>query len=334
MSEVRKFLFIETFLLGDLIYLGALISAVRAQHPDAQIDVLASSITRDFPFLKRLNVKVHHFDFPWSRIGWHSHPFSLIKALIVFKKQYGRQFTDYVALDPRGDIRHTLLAWLLQPYKFIKYHSGARFPNAWRGASLRHVFSSRQEFFRQITQELCLGTDLVLPWPWLKDFYENAPNKSANTILLAPEASTIFKYWKSERWKQLSNQLRLKGYHTTLIIHRGDAVTDNISENFDEVWHGSISDLGSLVATSYAVISVDSFIGHLAAAMNIPVVSLFGTQSPELWRPWGGHTAIVMEPAYPCRPCNQRRCVLPNASCMNAIQVDQVIRAFNSLIGQ
>jgi len=328
----KKFLFIETFLLGDLLYLGALLNAVRAQRPDAQIEVLASTATRGFPFFERINVTVHHFDFPWSRIEWHLHPFRLAQVLAAFKRQFGRQFQDYTVFDPRGDLRHALTARLLQPRQFIQYRSGAGWRSAWRGASPRHIFISRQEFLRQIAEECGLSPETPLPWPWLRDLHQNSSNKINRTVLLAPESSVVFKHWKSERWKQLANQLRQNGFRTTLIVHHDNAVADTMPDDFDDVWQGSLSDLGRLVAGSHAVIAVDSFVGHLAAAMNVPVVSLFGPQLPERWRPWGEHTAVVMAPGYSCRPCGQKRCMRAHKSCMDAIQTDQVMQAFNSLM--
>lgn len=331
-SGNKQFLFIETFLLGDLLYLGALISAVRAQLPDAQIELLTSNATRGFPFFERLNVVVHHFDFPWSRIGWHLHPFRLLQALAAFKRQFGRQFRDYMVLDPRGDLRHALTAWLLQPRRFIQYRSGAGWRDALRGASPRHIFISRQEFIRQIADECGLLPETLLPWPWLKDLHQNSSNKMDHTVLLAPESSFAFKYWKSDRWKQLANQLRRNGFRTTLVVHRGDAVSHIASDDFDEVWRGSLSDLGELLAGSVAVIAVDSFVGHLAAAISVPVVSLFGPQLPDRWRPWGEQTAVVMAPGYSCRPCGYKHCAHPRHNCMDAIQVEQVMQAFNGLI--
>ena len=177
-----------------------------------------------------------------------------------------------------------------------------------------------------------LSPDVVLPWPWLTDYRVNNPNKSPKALLLAPESSVLLKYWHSEKWKLLSKRMRQDGWCVTLIIQRGDAVSSISPDDFDGIWQGSLTELGRLVGNSQAVIAVDSFIGHLAAAMDIPVLSLFSTQLPELWRPWGKRTAIVVADGYPCRPCDQKRCVRPYDNCMDVIQVDQVVKAFQRLI--
>ena len=334
MSVTEKLLFVETFLLGDLLYLGALISAVRAQRPDAQIEVLASTATREFPFFERLNVTVHHFDFPWNHIGWHLHPFRLAQALAAFKRQFGRQFQDYTVFDPRGDLRQALTARLLQPRRFSQYHSGAKWRDAWRGVLPRHAFISRHEFLRQIAVECGLLPESVLPWPWLADFRSDGIGKTSRSVLLAPEASNQLRYWKPANWKLLSRRLKQAGYDVTLIIHRGDAVPAAEPGDFNNIWHGSVLDLARLIGKARAVIAVDSFIGHLAAAVGTPVVSLFGPQLPERWRPWGEKTTVVLADNYPCRPCAQKKCIYHFCNCMNAINIDQVSHAFYGLIDQ
>lgn len=331
MQVTDKFLIIETFLLGDLLYLGPLLSAIRVTHPDSQIEVLASDATQGFPFFEQLKVSVHHFNFPWCHLGWHKQPLKLIKAAVALRRKFGNKFQNHVVLDPRGDMRHALIARLLSSRKFIQYHSGDKFSKILRGVNKNHIFTCRQEFFRQIAGECGLSSKTLLPWPWLINFKQNVGERDMS-VLLAPEASNHIRYWKSERWKLLAKCLHQNGWRTTLILHHGNALSDICPDDFDMVWRGSLADLGRLVMSSQAMIAVDSFSGHLAAAMNIPVVSLFGAQSPELWRPWGEKTAVVVADGYPCRPCDQKYCMHPNDSCMNAIQVNHVLQTFENLI--
>jgi ADP-heptose:LPS heptosyltransferase len=333
MAVTTKLLFIETFLLGDLIYLGALLCAVRAASPDAKIEVLASTATRGFPFFEQLNVKIHYFDFPWSSIGWHKQPAMIKKACVNLKRQFERQFSDYIMLDPRGDARHTLVSYLIRPNRFIQYHSGAKWRDTLRGILPRHIFLCHEEFLHQITEEYgLLSGKFTLPWPWLQHFNMDCQKGYNRNILLAPEASNRLRYWKSDSWKQLSIRLQQKGKHVTLVTHKNDALSPEEMNSFDTVWRGSLIELARLISTSQVVIAVDSFVGHLAAAIGTPVVSLFGPQIPERWRPWGCKTSIVAADGYSCRPCNQKICVSSEYSCMGAIQVDQVMSAYNKLL--
>jgi ADP-heptose:LPS heptosyltransferase len=58
-------------------------------------------------------------------------------------------------------------------------------------------------------------------------------------------------------------------------------------------WKGTIDKLGSIIGCAHAVIAVDSFVGHYAASIGIPVFTLFGPQKVDLWRPWGRLNATI-----------------------------------------
>ncbi len=329
----NKILFIETFLLGDLIYLGPLLCAVRTSSPDAQIEVLASTTTRGFPFFEGLNVKIHYFDFPWNSIGWHKRPAMFRKACADLKRQFDRRFSDYIMLDPRGDGRHSLVSYLLRPKRFIQYRSGAKWRDSLRGVLPRHIFLCHEEFFHKISAEYDLLPEInALPWPWLQHFNIDGQESHDRKILLVPEASNKLRYWKADSWKLLSKRLQQEGKHVTLVTHKNDALPREEMNAFNTVWHGSLTELAHLISTSQVVIAVDSFVGHLGAAIGIPVVSLFGPQIPERWRPWGRQTSIVSVDGFTCRPCNQKKCINSENSCMDAIQVDQVMCAYNKLM--
>ena len=99
----------------------------------------------------------------------------------------------------------------------------------------------------------------------------------------------------------------------------------DISSEFDGIIAGSVQDLSSRLRGTTAVIAVDSFVGHYAAAHGLPVLSLFGPQIAALWKPWGRGHAVIQRDGYACRPCLQIRCVQPETSCMKAIALDEVV---------
>jgi hypothetical protein len=114
-------------------------------------------------------------------------------------RQFDGRFFDYVMFDPRGDVRHTLVASLLKPKRFIQYHSGAGWRDSWHGVLPRHIFIYHQEFLHQLAAERDLLPDVALPWPWLKHFKADDQEKHPRRVLIAPEASNQLRYWKSDR---------------------------------------------------------------------------------------------------------------------------------------
>ena len=61
---------------------------------------------------------------------------------------------------------------------------------------------------------------------------------------------------------------------------------------------------------------------HLGAAVNTPVVALFGPTAPWRTGPMGDRHQVIRA-GLPCSPCFKRQC--PACDCMNQIRVDQVL---------
>lgn len=65
---------------------------------------------------------------------------------------------------------------------------------------------------------------------------------------------------------------------------------------------GTLGRTAALIARCSLFVNTDSGLGHLAAAVGVPTVTLFGPANPAMTRPYGarGH---VLAPALPCAPC-------------------------------
>jgi ADP-heptose:LPS heptosyltransferase len=71
-------------------------------------------------------------------------------------------------------------------------------------------------------------------------------------------------------------------------------------------------------------VGIDSGLMHLAAALDLPVVALFGPTDPGLTGPRCSACAIVRRPLA-CRPCHDRSC--RSRECMDSIEPDHVLDA-------
>jgi heptosyltransferase-2 len=330
----QRLLFVESFKLGDLVYLGALVAEVRAQLPGAEIVVLGDESTRGFSCLSALNIERVSFAFPWNRLGWHRRPDRLLALAPGLRAAFRRRFEGFDALDARGDIRHRMVLRTLQPRRLLSYRAPAPWHRAIRGIHEDHAFQSRQRFYEQIAGPLGLRPGATLQWPWLgRPAALGGPPAIARSrdVLLIPGASNALRLWAPDRWARLARRLSGEGWRTTLVAH-GDAEIPADRAAFQEIWRGSIADLAQRVADAALLIAVDSFAGHLGAASGVPVVSLFGPQAPARWRPWGNQTEVVIAGGFPCRPCGQKRCVRPERSCMDAIDVEMVLAAVHRLV--
>jgi ADP-heptose:LPS heptosyltransferase len=93
--------------------------------------------------------------------------------------------------------------------------------------------------------------------------------------------------------------------------------------------------LAALARTCTALLCHDSGPMHVAAAVGTPVVALYGSQNPVLFRPHGmGHTQLV--PAQPCAACVAPGLCVPGDSyrtrCVQTITAEQVFAALKATL--
>jgi ADP-heptose:LPS heptosyltransferase len=65
---------------------------------------------------------------------------------------------------------------------------------------------------------------------------------------------------------------------------------------------------------------------HIAAALGVPTVGVFGPTEPAWFGPVSEQSKIVMHPSFWCRPCADR-CIFDQPYCLRTISVEQVLEA-------
>ncbi|HUX65892.1 MAG TPA: glycosyltransferase family 9 protein [Terriglobales bacterium] len=92
--------------------------------------------------------------------------------------------------------------------------------------------------------------------------------------------------------------------------------------------------LAGVVARARCVVAPDTGVAHLAQALGIPSVTLFGPTDPAIW---GGGGRTVSH-RLPCGPCHCSRCPLTAgssqgiAACMAAIRIEEVVQALEAAV--
>lgn len=96
----------------------------------------------------------------------------------------------------------------------------------------------------------------------------------------------------------------------------------------------ALPELPALFACATAMLSNDSGPPHFAAVSDLPVVVLFGPETPALYRPLGRATALSAN--LPCSPCvnvtNQRKTRCQDNRCMREISVPAVMEALDAIL--
>lgn len=100
----------------------------------------------------------------------------------------------------------------------------------------------------------------------------------------------------------------------------------------DLVGQTTLPELAAVLERAQLFVGVDSAPMHMAAALGIPVVALFGPSGEHNWGPSGpGHVVVTQDLL--CRPCGQDGCLgTKRSDCLEAISSQAVIRAIESLL--
>ena len=92
----------------------------------------------------------------------------------------------------------------------------------------------------------------------------------------------------------------------------------------------SLETLIGVLAESSLMITNDSGPMHIAAALGVPTVAVFGSTDERVTGPYGSRTRIVKHPVE-CSPCLLRDCPIDHR-CMTGVTVEDVCRAAREVL--
>jgi len=138
------------------------------------------------------------------------------------------------------------------------------------------------------------------------------------------------KHWGDERYRETALRLRASGYDVVLLTSPGEREqAESIAGEDDGLsvigQDGDVLQLAAAISHCSVIITNDSGPLHLAAALAVPSVSIFGPTDPGR-TVIPGATRVIRKPIG-CQPCYQRECPLRHHRCMAEITVDEVFAA-------
>ena len=109
-----------------------------------------------------------------------------------------------------------------------------------------------------------------------------------------------------------------------LLGSRNDATAAAGIQGKNLIGKTTLDEAIDLIAGAQYIVTNDSGLMHVAAALGRPLVALFGSSSPEKTPPQSKHARVLwLKPE--CSPCFERECPLGHFRCMREISVDQVL---------
>lgn len=155
-------------------------------------------------------------------------------------------------------------------------------------------------------------------------------------ISLCAGASDVYRRWDPKRFSELIDRLTTAGFAVALVGDAGDRPAalsllsglDSRERVGSFVGALSLQETAAVIGASSVFVGCDSGLAHLATALGIPTVVLFGPSDPNKWSSPSEQHAVIHR-ALPCSPCAifgyRKWC--REIPCMQSITVGMVFAA-------
>jgi heptosyltransferase-1 len=304
-----RVLLVKLSSLGDVVHSFPAISDAAGAIPGLEIDWL---VDEAFAPLARLHPAIRN-----------------VISLPIRRLKKAPRATFSEMRDRIGELRTTDYDVLIDAQGLVKSAIAGRFAKARR----RHGFArgSAREGLATLTYDV--GHDLPetehmatrirrlfaaalgypMPpaeiWPVLPRGVAQSPSR---TIVLVHGTSWKTKTWTAAGWHRLAALCAEEGFEIVLFAHGAveEARVAQIAQGIDSIRRMPPSALEAVIpvlASASGVVTVDTGLGHLAAAFGIPTVGLYGPTNPGLTGLAGRHVTELVAHR-PCAPCEQTQC--------------------------
>lgn len=308
-----KILVVRLSSLGDILHMFPAVSDLRRRLPDAEIHWLVEPAFAQMVGWHSAVDKVIQVSLRRHKKQWWKLP-SLLKNL---KRQLREEHYDLV-LDAQGLLKSALLSHLagVDIYGFdAKSAREALAARFYKSTAViqpgLHVVDKNRQLVAQL-----FGADPSQPADYGLDEFRrqhvtaDAKNEPPRIVLLHGTTWNS-KYWPESYWMELVRLLSSQGWLCQLpwgneAEHlRALRLAKETSAQVLPVL--SLSELMEVLLSSRGFVSVESGIGHIATAMDIPGIMLHGPTDPQ-YSGILGKSCLHITSSMDCAPCFKRDC--------------------------
>lgn len=334
---------------GDMLLTTPVINALRQRYPDASIDVLLYKET--LPMLEAHPAirQIHFIDRKWKQEGsWQKmrHEGTLIAAIRT------RHYDLVINLADQW--RSAIVTLLSGAPLRIGFAFKKRNNAVWRFCHNQLVPTTNHNQLHTVEQNMTalLPLGISSEGAHASMHFSNADAQkvaalrkeqqiTAPYIVIQPTSRWNFKCWEEEKVAATINQLAQDGRKVVLtsapdrheleMIQHILALCNPLSV-VSLAGLLSLPQLAALIADAELFIGVDSAPMHMAAALDTPCIALFGPTKLQHWHPWGDNNQVIWAGDYGPLPEPDSVDTNTRHRYLNAIPVEDVVRAARSYL--
>lgn len=340
----KRILIIKLRAIGDVVMATPVIENLRLAYPDAFLAFLteeaSADIVTDNPFLDEVILL--------PRRTWRT-----LSLLTRWRAQTGfyralREKRFDLVIDLFGNPRSAILSLL----------SGARHRLGYAFRMRKYCYTQRirprggevheVEFHLDAVRALKLSAPVSQPRVFVTELAaqramdwmtSSGIADDERLIGLNPGGGWSIKRWPPERFAILADRL-ITEYGARIILFWGPgeeplvaAIKHHMSHPVLSIPEVSLSEMMAFLKHLALLISNDSGPMHIAAALCVPTIGIFGPTNPFLQGPFGLSGRVVREESVACLGCNQVTCAIGNI-CMTQLAPETVFSTVQSYFEQ
>jgi heptosyltransferase-2 len=324
--------------VGDMVMAQSLFISLRQENPEVEIDVVAPDWSR--PLLDRMPEVREAIELPVAHGELH----------LATRWQVGR------SLAGQGYQRAIVLPRSIKS-ALVPFFAGIPRRTGFRGEHRYGLINDMRPYDPlaarpMVTWYLILGLPPSrpapegIPYPRIRVDEENR-QRLVNELDLDLDRPAIgcipgaeygpAKAWPLESYGELTRRLAPEGFQFWILGSEGEreagerirAASGGAATNL--CGRTRLEDAADLLSLTSIVVSNDTGLMHVAAAVGSRVVAIFGSSSPRYTPPLTD-TATVLYLDLDCSPCFERRCPFDHYRCLREITVESVLSAVRGAV--
>jgi len=330
LKNIKKILCIKPRGIGDIVLSTIILDDLKKYFPAAEIHYLTETFAKDSLANNPLVLKIHTMD---------KTEFVLKVAARLRKEKYD------LIIDLWSNPRSAQITFLTHAkYRVGFSYRGRRYAYNILGTSDKgehHSAEHNLELLKALRIEI---TSKRIHFyvskeddNWAKEYMiTNLPSRK-KIVGIIPSGGWASKRCDAAKWVEICNTMKEK-YDVVFLILWGpgdEADAEFIKNSLaDEAVLGhetNIGKLSALIKNCDIVIANDSGPMHIAAALGVPTLGIFGPTNPKAHGPYSPNSDYVIKEDLHCIICNKLVCPYKH-ECMTELSVDEVLGKVGLLI--
>lgn len=312
-----RVLIVRLSAMGDLVQTLPAITDAKRARPEITFDWVVDEAFADVPRMHAGIDRVISSSFKRYGRGWRKAFAS--GEIQAFLKQLREHRYDLI-VDVQGEFKSALAALLARGSRAGYVGTDVHEWGAHLTYAQRHRAAKGQHSLRRMRQLLASVLDYTYD---AETIHYNIDRSRLPTIGIAlPRPYLVFihstswtsKNWPIDHWRRLTRLARDAGY--TIILPWGSDAERLKSEDLKGDDNGvivlppmSIAQKASIINNAAATVGLDTGLSHIAAALGVPSVTVYGATNPALVGALGENQVHVV-PEFRCLYCHQKTCRL------------------------